>query len=501
MDLTKDKIRVLGIFESYDQKLSQEYNFLSILNSVKEVSNIWKQRNLTLAGKINIFKSLALSKAIFVCTMKNAPQKFIDDLNHIQKEFLWNGKPKIKHSTIVSSYANGGYNSVDVESKIHAIRISWIKRLLEPDFHQWKLIPNVIYQNIGGLSVFHSNLSLSKSSSIYTKVIPTFYANLLQSWQKVCNTEPESADDICSQSIWNNRFILVKGQPIFNSVFYQKGIVTIYDLLDENGRLNTWQEIKTKFSLPRGSYIYYYGIVKVIPNDWKNTIQIQNISQTKDQCTLNFSRIGNLKTPLQKSTVKSIYTLLITSFQTTPTAQCKLSALLRDDAIDWKLVYELPRKVTIESYMRVFQYKILHNILFLNNRLFKINYADSPLCSLCKEVNETVVHLFCECRITVQIWTEVKLWLSNRISIPNLCARLVLVGKFIIENEHDMLLNHLLLLFKSFIYSNRSKNMFIRFTNFHKYVAYVEKVEQNIAASKNKLDSHFKKWHPILDIL
>ena len=44
----------------------------------------------------------------------------------------------------------------------------------------------------------------------------------------------------------------------------------------------------------------------------------------------------------------------------------------------------LPRIVTIESSLRSFQYKILNNILYLNERLFKFNIVDSPLCSLCQ---------------------------------------------------------------------------------------------------------------------
>ena len=45
----------------------------------------------------------------------------------------------------------------------------------------------------------------------------------------------------------------------------------------------------------------------------------------------------------------------------------------------------LPRLTTIESSLRSFQYKILNNVLFLNERLYKFNVITSPLCSLCKK--------------------------------------------------------------------------------------------------------------------
>ena len=57
---------------------------------------------------------------------------------------------------------------------------------------------------------------------------------------------------------------------------------------------------------------------------------------------------------------------------------------------DWATVYLLPQKTTIESRMRIFQYKILNNILYLNNRLHKFGYVESPLCSFCNSETETM---------------------------------------------------------------------------------------------------------------
>ena len=60
-----------------------------------------------------------------------------------------------------------------------------------------------------------------------------------------------------------------------------------------------------------------------------------------------------------------------------------MEALLQEPNIEWSFVYTLPRKVTIDTSTRIFQYKILSNILYLNNLLYKMTIAESPLCSLC----------------------------------------------------------------------------------------------------------------------
>ena len=62
--------------------------------------------------------------------------------------------------------------------------------------------------------------------------------------------------------------------------------------------------------------------------------------------------------------------------------------------------YTLTGKVTIDTRMRIFQYKILNNILYLNRQLFCMKLADSAFCSLCGHCVETVTHLFLNCTVS-----------------------------------------------------------------------------------------------------
>ena len=49
-------------------------------------------------------------------------------------------------------------------------------------------------------------------------------------------------------------------------------------------------------------------------------------------------------------------------------------------------------------------FKILHNILFTNNKLFIFKMIDSPLCTLCNNEEETVFHLFIDCPEINSFW-------------------------------------------------------------------------------------------------
>ena len=80
-------------------------------------------------------------------------------------EFIWKGKtPNIKSSTLCNDYDNGGLKNVDVFSKIVSLQCSWIKRLFDNNFHQWKVIPlYLIRWYLGRNFKFHSNLEVSHS--------------------------------------------------------------------------------------------------------------------------------------------------------------------------------------------------------------------------------------------------------------------------------------------------------------------------------------------------
>ena len=108
----------------------------------------------------------------------------------------------------------------------------------------------------------------------------------------------------------------------------------------------------------------------------------------------------------------------------------------------------LPRQATIESSLRSFQYKILNNILYLNEKLFKFKIVDSPLCSLCKTENESMLHLFCECAVTSNLLEQFKLWVSDiflfgKIDID---PQTIIIGAWNLKTPDFIPINHMILL-------------------------------------------------------
>ena len=79
----------------------------------------------------------------------------------------------------------------------------------------------------------------------------------------------------------------------------------------------------------------------------------------------------------------------------------------------WKFVWRarsklkghlLLQKVSLDCYVRSFQYKVLNNVLYLNKKLLIFGKSSSRLCSFCKNAYETILHLFYKCDIIKKLW-------------------------------------------------------------------------------------------------
>ena len=99
-------------------------------------SLLWEYLGLSLADRILVYKSLAISKLIYASTMKYPSKQILDQMNIVHKSFIWdNRKPRIRHSTLTADYSEGGYKDVDIETKISALKVTWVKRLLVTFIH------------------------------------------------------------------------------------------------------------------------------------------------------------------------------------------------------------------------------------------------------------------------------------------------------------------------------------------------------------------------------
>ena len=120
--------------------------------------------------------------------------------------------------------------------------MKWVTKLLDSNFHAWKIIPDLLYSDIGGTRVlFHQNLQLSKQCLAKIKQYPKFYQELIQIWANASDKEPSKISEIYEEVFWNNKVITSNEDSLFNKHFIMKDM-TIRDIIDQYGVPLRWQD-------------------------------------------------------------------------------------------------------------------------------------------------------------------------------------------------------------------------------------------------------------------
>ena len=291
-----EPILALGVYFSYNDKLAAKRNFFDKLDPLKKVLNIWLARDLSIYGRINIVKTLALSKLTFVCSVLENPPMFSEEVNKIIYEYIWKYKqPKIKKTTIMKCKEEGGLNMTDFTLFDKALKFCWVKRLCSSDDSPWKIIPNALLSNP---LLFRCNYD-TKYVNI-NEQLPKFYKDIISFWQDLIVTAPHQKKETLNQIIWNNRFIRVDGSSVFYNDWYHAGIQQLSCLLDKNGsQFLTINSFKRKFNL-KWNFLQYYSLLSAIPQQWKNNLKIPELE------------INRAPTPIiDNLSCKEIYNLLI----------------------------------------------------------------------------------------------------------------------------------------------------------------------------------------------
>ena len=310
IDLCNDTIKITGIHFSNSKEKRIEKNFLESITKIQNVLKVWRMRRLTLEGKIIVFKTLAISKIVFLSLISKVPTEIISELERIQKTFLWPSKPKIKNETLCSDFKHGGLKNVNIQKKIISLQCSWVRRLYDDSFHEWKVIPlKLIKKSFGSHFKFHSNLLFNISC---INDFPSFYLDIFCNWKKYFSTNPETPSCILSQYLWFNKFIIVDNFYVNFTNFSNKNINFVSDLVNENCNFKSWETLKNEYHLDNKLYFQWMQLIHAIPLIWKQKKIIAKKMSKKKYVVEDHHLIKNTRViVLGKLTAGEIYSVLI----------------------------------------------------------------------------------------------------------------------------------------------------------------------------------------------
>ena len=133
--------------------------------------------------------------------------------------------------------------------------------------------------------------------------------------------------------------------------------------------------------------------------------------------------------------------------------------------------------------------------------LFRFKKIDSPLCSFCKIIEETPLHLFYNCIKTKLLWDQLKGFISNKtLSFPSLTPQSAILGHIDLSDDY-LSINHLILIYKFYIYDSRNRG-YLNVEYLKAIIDKTKRIEEEISKHElKKISKYLMKWRPFTDEL
>ena len=184
-----------------------------------------------------------------------------------------------------------------------------------------------------------------------------------------------------------------------------------------------------------------------------------------------------------------------------PISQVYFENIFNNFNFDWNKIYILPRLVTLDSVLHSLRYKVLHNVLYLNQKLFLFRTVSSPLCSFCNREEEIVLHTFYSCIFTKALSNDLKNSVEGLLQLPNLTPQSAMFVFLDINTNVYLISNHLLLIFEFYVSKARSTKE-VNFNILKRKRKKVQETGKNISKNNaNKYAKYKKKWQILEPVL
>lgn len=403
----KKELKILGIIFSNNRSASLiEENWTKRIDNIETIIYNWSKRNLDIAGKLCIVKSLLIAQLVYPMQALIAPEKTINRINSTLFRFLWKRKysnnkafEKIKRTVMCSNKEEGGLTMINMRDMQTSFLLSWVSRLSEQRNETWKVIP-ADQLNRGGCYMLCANSSIDPKNYIgLERISLSFWKQAFINWLENKQIISTKKVPFVEQYLWNNKQLKFKNKVLFIEKWAKSGINFIGDIW-KDGDIRSMDEIKEVIG-NSASLFFDYSAVTTAVRALKDALHEEPTHTQNTVNTVNF--------PMQTSP-RHFRLLLVKNKTTTAKAvsfwRNKYGILI--DKNYWLHAY----KCTNEERLRLLQWKILHNIYPTNILLNKMGIKETNKCDFCDEV-DFIEHFFCSCTKLNNFWKYVRKQIAN----------------------------------------------------------------------------------------
>ena len=418
----KDVVQLLGIWIGKNKLLCETLNWEEKVSKISKILSFWKNRNLTLHGKVSVITSLLMSKLWYTLMVVDIPDKYCQIIKNKCLEFLWNGKPPlVSYKIIVKKTQEGGLNFPDISQKMFAFRLKFLARLLDRNYVAlWKSTCLYFMSKIEnmklGLEILFCDIPHKNM-----KNIPDFYKTMLKAWNMIReNVEIEvDAHNVFHVPLFFNPLVKYNDHMLFFKPFIEAGITKIKDIsfeckkgfLKPNYVVDIIHEKCSDISVSRIKH--FLGIIfDSLPDEWKQLVQTnENVSRNVSSWSVILkTELKLLELPLK---TKMYYDLLIHKMSNESEPKSVMKWMQKYPQLEINRIYRVLNLPFLQSDIRELAYKLFNNVIFTKEKLFQCKITTDDLCPICLSEKENIYHLIFDCSSLAKFDDFMKNFLHN----------------------------------------------------------------------------------------
>ena len=344
------QFKLLRVTFSVDIEDINKLNYTMKLAELEKVCNLYKRFHLSIIGKVTVVKTLLLPKLVYLLTVLPTPEKkIVCRIEEIISEFLWDGKARVARSFLENNIDEGGLKLTNIKLFNCALKLTWVKRLLENNGN-WQTLFNLNFNCMHKKLCFE--LDVESLKHMQNKVSNMFWKDVIEAWVEYKKDFCDTIDPR-TYPIWGSNFIKNENLVSRAEEFQNMGIRYLNDLISPNGGLYGYENFVRAYNL-QINFVDFYSLLHSIPRKWKvclhEKLDARLVHQNVLEKVLNVTKV-----------CKELYALMLSKLPKHRSHEAKWGQVLQQDPV------HLPWPKYYSAQLTTIQYKVLLRIIATNN--------------------------------------------------------------------------------------------------------------------------------------
>ena len=396
-----NEIKINGLMLGYDIERARKLNIKKMMEAVSDQLKSWSNRNLSLLGKIQIFKTFGLSQILYTLTTVHISISEEKELNHIIYKFIWNknmevakAPDRIKRRILLNKIQRLGFGMIDYREVVDSIQIRNLMRILN---NKKGPLYNIMNENLN-----NSQINISIVNPIRTTIDKSVKL-LRQKWHECVSNTAYAGNEVLYEAICSEYI----GNLVLNRFKKQKCVREVRnDRLRDILKLNPIHPILKKIDSKFTNFIENFTDLPP-----RSPLRIEYNLFPYKQKILKWPNISSKHIRESRNCGEMIAPKMVT-------ASCE------------RQLNNLGKKISnlTNSKLKSVLLRCLHGDVYSKERMFRFGMVNDKYCQRCDK-EETTTHMLLECEYVRAVWNDLsKLTGINPMSLNEILG---------VNDQHD----------------------------------------------------------------